>query len=97
MKVVICGTEQVVSDNFDLSNKPWITKVNKKKVLRQGDKILIGNTQHIVTLIPCDVMDYCKGWKAFAISLSTGSRYDEGHHVYNEDWNAFPFPANWEE
>lgn len=95
MKVLICGTEQVVPDNANI-NKPWITEVAKKKVIHQGDKLWLDDTQYIVTLIPKNQSNYSMGWFAFAISLKTGSRYDNGHFVSSDDWNSFPIPSDWE-
>ena len=41
--------------------------------------------------------NYSMGWFTFAISLRTGSRYDNGHFVSGDHWNSFPVPSDWEE
>jgi len=97
MQVEICGTVQVVPDNFDLSNKPWVKVINKTKKIKQGDKIQIGYARdmYIVTLIPKNPYDLSEDWYAHAICLISGTRYDDGHLVKSEDWPEFPMPDNW--
>ena len=91
MKVLICGTEQVVPDNAKV-NKPWIKvapKVNQK--IKQGDRISIHGREYVVTLIPLG-----NKWFMFAICLDDGCRWDSGHIIDYDDWSGFDVPSDWE-
>ena len=97
MQVEICGTVQVVPDNFDLSNKPWVKVINETKKIKQGSKLQLGDDRnvYVVTFIPVGGWNR-DNWRAYAIDISTGNRWDEGVKI-NGWQHEIDLPEDWKE